>query len=1004
MNNLSAMNDRIACDLAAEDRERGITHALVPMDRPREYWEELSPSRNVLPPRAHARSDAPELSLDGVWEFRFSPHGDAPVDFLGDVLDAQTRADGWGTLAVPAHWQLNGFGSPIYTNRVYPFPVDPPYVPRENPTGDYRRTFTVPADWDVERVLLRFDGIDSLGTIWLNGEEVGIAAGSRLRNEFDVTALLRRGAENVLAVRVHQWSSGSYLEDQDMWWLSGIFRSVTLLGRPVGAIEDHFVHADYDSVTGDGQLRVDAVVAGGVAARVRVPELGIDIAAGEVARIPVEPWSAELPRLYAGELVSEGETIALRIGFRRVEVAGGELRVNGVPILLRGTNRHDYDPDTGRVISEERMRADIVMMKQFNVNAVRTSHYPPQARFLELCDELGLWVMDECDLETHGFFPVDWFHKLPGNPAEDPRWEATLVDRMQRLVERDKNSPSVIMWSLGNECGTGQNLGAMARWAKRRDPSRLLHYERDWSCEYVDVYSRMYSTHRELNLIGQRQEAPFPDADLDARRRNMPFLLCEYVHSMGNGPGGLFEYQEIFEQYPRLAGGFTWEWFDHGLRAHRADGEEYFAYGGDFGEERHDGNFIADGIVFPDGTPSPALHELKKVLQPVAFSFLPGKTIVHNKYDHRDLSHLRFVWELQRDGVRVDGGELAVGHTSAGDSLVLEMPALDVPAPSDRAAERVLTVRAVLAASTDWAEAGHEVAWGQSVLVPAAAAPVETSESPRSVGDHVALGEALFDRRSGALVSLAGIEIEAPAFDTWRAVIDNDRDFSWEPRESRWRQIGLDHPRHVVHGVEVSEEGIAVRGRLGFDGSDLGYATTMRWTAAEGAVSLAVEAEPLGNWDIPLPRFGIRLALPARFADVEWYGPGPGEAYSDSRQAARLGRWRRSIEEMQTPYMMPQENGNRIDARWLALSDGERMLRIDAHPHVDFTVRRWRSEDLDAAQHPYDLQPSDRVWLNLDAGQSGLGSGSCGPGVLPAQAMLPATFRYAVTFRSVVAS
>lgn len=994
MNNLSAMNDRVACDLAAGDRERGITHALVPMDRPFAYWEELFPSRNVLPPRAQSTTDAPHLSLDGEWAFRYSPDGDAPVDFLGDALDGHSGVADWTTLAVPAHWQLNGFGAPIYTNRVYPFPVDPPYVPQENPTGDYRRTFTVPTDWDVERVLLRFDGIDSLGTIWLNGAEVGVVAGSRLRSEFDVTALLRRDQENVLAVRVHQWSSGSYLEDQDMWWLSGIFRSVTLLGRPVGAIEDHFVHADYDAAMGEGTLSVDAVVAGGASARVRVPELGIDVAAGEVARVAVEPWSAERPRLYSGELVSSGETIALRIGFRRVEVVDSELRVNGAPILLRGTNRHDFDPDTGRVISEARMRADIVMMKQFNLNAVRTSHYPPSARFLELCDELGLWVMDECDLETHGFFPVDWFHKLPGNPAEDPRWEGALVDRMQRLVERDKNSPSVIMWSLGNECGTGQNLGAMARWAKLRDPSRLLHYERDWSCQYVDVYSRMYSTHRELDLIGQRQEAPFPDADLDAKRRNMPFLLCEYVHSMGNGPGGLAEYQELFERYPRLAGGFTWEWFDHGLRSHTADGEEYFAYGGDFGEERHDGNFIADGIVFPDGTPSPALHELKKVLQPVSFSFAGGRVGVRNGYDHRDLSHLRFTWELQADGDRVDGGDLALDDVAAGATVVL-----DVPAPARGAGEQVLTVRAVLAADTDWAPAGHEVAWGQSVTIPAASAPVAAGTAPHTEDDQIVLGAARFDRRTGGLRSLAGIDVDAPVFDTWRAVIDNDRDFSWEPREARWRQIGLDHPRHTVRAVESADDALAVRGRLGFVGSDLGYATTLRWTASEDAVSLAIEAEPLGDWDVPLPRFGIRMALPERFADVQWYGPGPGEAYSDSRHAARLGRWQRTVDELQTPYLMPQENGNRIDARWLSLSDGERTLRIDAHPQVDFTVRRWRSEDLDAAQHPFDLRPTERVWLNLDAGQSGLGSGSCGPGVLPAQRLLPATFRYAVTFR-----
>ncbi|MEV7694042.1 glycoside hydrolase family 2 TIM barrel-domain containing protein [Microbacterium sp. NPDC089189] len=989
MNNLSAMNDRVACDLAAEDRERGVAHDPVAMDRPLAPHEQLFPSRGTLPPRAHARSDAPELSLDGIWSFRYSATGDLPLDVIGAPGES---LDSWSTLAVPAHWQLHGFGAPIYTNRVYPFPVDPPYVPRENPTGDYHRTFTVPADWDVERILLRFDGIDSIGHIWLNGSEVGVVSGSRLRHELDVTPLIHRDAENTLVVRVRQWSSGSYLEDQDMWWLSGIFRSVTVMGRPVGAIDDHFVHADYDAVSGEGILRVES----SAPARVVVPELGIDIAAGDTVRVPVAPWSAEIPRLYEGMLVGEGETIAMRIGFRRVEVVDATVRVNGAPILLRGTNRHDYDPDTGRVVSEERMRSDIAMMKQHNINAVRTSHYPPPARFLELCDELGLWVVDECDFETHGFFPVDWFHKLPGNPTEDPRWERALVDRMQRLVERDKNSPSVIMWSLGNECGTGENLGAMARWAKQRDPSRLLHYERDWSCQYVDVYSRMYSTHRELDLIGRQQEAPFPDADLDARRRSMPFILCEYVHSMGNGPGGIAEYQEIFERYPRLAGGFTWEWFDHGLRAQTDDGREYFAYGGDFGEERHDGNFIADGIVFPDGTASPALHELKAAFQPVSFSLRGDSIRVANTYDHRDLAHLRVGWRVLIDGVANAEGVAELGHVPAGASATFPVPR---SAEGVVLGERVIEVRATLAQDTDWARVGHEVAWAQFVVGSPAPMPAAAGAAAIVHDDTIRVGPALLSRTSGALVSLAGVQVTTPTFDTWRAVIDNDRSFSWEPLEPRWRQIGLDRPEHTVRGIDITADGLEVRGRLGFAGSDLGYRTLQRWTASSDAVTLSVEAQPVGNWDVPLPRFGLRLSLPEEFSEVSWYGPGPGEAYADSHAAARLGRWRRTVDEMQTPYLMPQENGNRRQARSISLTGEGRTIRIDAHPTVDFTVRRWTTEALDAATHPHELVPSGRIWVNLDAGQNGLGSGSCGPGALPTARLLPGTFRYAVTFR-----
>jgi beta-galactosidase len=992
VNQLSAMNDRVAKDLAASDRERRLIDGPVAMDRPLTYFEELFPARGVLPPRADARSDAPELSLDGEWAFRLSGQADAAVDFTGDDEPA---GDAWGTIPVPSHWQLNGHGSPAYTNRLYPFPVDPPYVPAENPTGDYRREFTVPQDWDVERVLLRFDGVDSIGRVWLNGTELGIVTGSRVRSEFDVTDVLRRGERNVLAVRVHQWSSGSYLEDQDMWWLSGIFRSVTLLGRPVGAIGDHFVHADFDAETGEGILRVEA----DVPARVLIDELGIDVAAGEIVRLPVEPWSAEEPRLYSGELVSEGERVRLRVGFRRIEVVDGVIRANGRALLFRGTNRHDYDPDTGRSVTEDRMRGDIVMMKRYNLNAVRTSHYPPSARFLELCDELGLWVIDECDLETHGFFPVDWFHKLAGNPVEDPRWRDALVDRMQRLVERDKNRPSVIMWSLGNECGTGENLGEMARWAKHRDPSRLLHYERDWSCEYVDVYSRMYSTHRELELLGKRQEAPFPDADLDARRRAMPFILCEYVHSMGNGPGGLSEYQEIFERYPRLAGGFTWEWFDHGLRARTPDGEEYFAYGGDFGEERHDGNFIADGVVFPDGTPSPALHEMKKVFEPIRFEREARSIRLRNLYDLRDLSHVRIVWTVLDDGVEVARGDVPHAPVAAGSSVALELP--DSVWQARGRGEVVLTLHAVLAADTAWAPAGHEIAWEQFVLAAQPVLDAVRGAQPVADGERLTVGPAGFDARTGELRTLAGIAVGAPRFDTWRATIDNDRAFSWEPNDPRWRAIGLDRPHQRLTSAELVDDALVVRGRLGFGGSDLAFDTTVTWTADADAVTMRVQAAPIGDWDAPLPRFGMRMALPESFGDVEWYGPGPEESYTDSHRAARLGRWQRTVDELQTPYLMPQENGNRRHARWVRLGSADATLEITAHTVVDFTVRRWTSEDLDAATHPYELRASDRVWLNLDAGQTGLGSGSCGPGVLPAERLLPRSFDYAVTFRVV---
>jgi len=951
------------------------------------YLTDFLPRRGTLPPRAWARSDAPELSLNGEWAFRLAERADGADDFaLPEFDDA-----GWSRIPVPAHWQLEGHGAPAYTNRRYPFPVDPPRVPHENPTGDYRRNFEVPPEWDVERVLLRFDGIDSVGRVWLNGAELGITSGSRLASEFDVTTHIRRDGPNVLAVRVHQWSSATYLEDQDMWWLSGIFRDVTLLGRPADSIGDHWVHADFDAATGEGVLRVDA----DVPAHVTLPALGVHVAAGEEIRLAnVRPWSAEDPWLYDGELRSAGETVHLRVGFRTVEIVGDEFRVNGRRTLMRGVNRHDIDADTGRVVSEERMRYDIELMKQHNINAVRTSHYPPQARFLELCDELGLWVIDECDLETHGFFPVDWFHELAGNPAEDLRWRDALVDRMQRLVERDKNRPSVIMWSLGNECGAGPNLGAMAEWARHRDPSRPLHYERDWSTEYVDVYSRMYTSQADLELIGRGEEEPFADAELDRQRRGKPFILCEYAHSMGNGPGGLGEYQEIFEKYPRLAGGFVWELYDHGLRSHTADGVEYFAYGGDFGEELHDSNFIADGLAFSDGTPGPGLRELKAVYAPVQIAVSADCVTVTSRYDHGDTGRLGFTMRVERDGAETAVHTLPIPPVRPRQRAEFPLPALDLR-PGD-----IVTVSARLGEGELWAPADHEVAWGQFVVPRAVPAQASGARVTRRETE-LRVGPARLDRESGVLIGLGDVPVSGFAPDVWRAVIDNDRPFSWFPKEARWRQIGLHLARFRTDDVATTETDVVVTGYLGFPGSDLGYRLTQRWTAAGDAATLRISADPVGAWDIELPRFGLRLALPADFQRVEWDGLGPGEAYADARAAARQGHWRATVDELQTPHAFPQENGNRMDVSRLRLSSSGGTIEVNGHPTLQFTARPWTTEALDEAKHPYELRPDGHTWVNLDFGQNGLGSASCGPQATPSSRLLATRFDYSMTFRAI---
>ena len=508
-----------------------------------------------------------------------------------------------------------------------------------------------------------------------------------------------------------------------------------------------------------------------------------------------------------------GETVALRIGFRTVAVEDGELRVNGRRVLLRGVNRHEWDPDRGRAVTEAVMRRDVELMKAHNVNAVRTSHYPPHPRFLELCDELGLYVIAECDLETHGFQEVGW----RGNPSDDPRWRAAYLDRIARTVERDKNHPSIVMWSLGNESGIGANLDATAGWVRGRDPSRPLHYEHDLTSTLSDVHSRMYATHAEVDALGRREEPALEDPGLDARRRALPFVQCEYAHAMGNGPGGLADYQALFERHPRCQGGFVWEWIDHGIR--RPEGD--FAYGGDFGEPLHDGNFVADGLVLPDRTPSPGLLELKAVFAPVRISARG----IENLHLFRDLSHLTFAWALEVEGEPVAEGTLDPGPVAAGGTVPLPRPELP-SVPAGR--EAWLTVRALLAADEPWAPAGHEVAFGQLPVAPAAARGAARRSAARRRAARARRARrgararpGAFDAATGRLVRLGDLELDGPRLDVWRAPIDNDvGTHGPEQLAAAWRAAGLHRMTERVLGVEPEGDALVVRVRVAAAGRD----------------------------------------------------------------------------------------------------------------------------------------------------------------------------------------
>ncbi|MCW2872042.1 glycoside hydrolase family 2 TIM barrel-domain containing protein [Actinacidiphila oryziradicis] len=972
------------------------------------YVSDTTPGRGALrTARSWLHSDAPSRTLNGLWRFRLSAAVPVAEDFAAEGFDDS----GWDGIRVPSHWVLQGdgaYGRPIYTNVQFPFPIDPPYVPDENPTGDYRRHFDVPADWsEAERVVLRFDGVESLFKLWVNGDEIGSASGSRLAHEFDVTSSVRPG-DNVVAVRVHQWSAASYVEDQDQWWLPGIFRDVTVIARPAGGIEDVWLRTGFEN--GHGQVETEVTAdAAAFPVTLRLPELGIEqvwATAADVAPLDVdgvEPWSAEQPRLYNVTVSTAAESIAMRVGFRTVEIRGDQFLVNGRRVVFHGMNRHETHPERGRVFDEEHAREDLARMKRFNVNAIRTSHYPPHPRLLDLADELGFWVILECDLETHGFDKLDWV----GNPSDDPAWRETYLDRIQRTVERDKNHPSIVIWSLGNEAGTGSNLAAMSAWVHARDAGRPVHYEGDHAGEYTDIYSRMYSSVLETEQIGtdgSRSTLLNCTPAQGARQRTKPFLLCEYAHAMGNGPGALDQYEALVHEHPRLHGGFVWEWRDHGILTTAPDGAPYYAYGGDFGEVIHDGNFVMDGMLLSDDVPTPSLHEYKAVVQPVRFTFDGDEVAMTNLRHSADTSDLRFRWRVEHDGTLVDSGDMEVPVVAAGESARVPLPRIPVSQDS----ETWLTIDAVLAAGTAWAPDGHVIATAQLDRSTRRPAPgVRPGTNWRQSDGTLTLGIAEFI--DGSLVRLAGRAVAGPRLELFRAPTDNDEGASEEVEESDasiagvanaelWRRDGLDRLTTRRVSVERTAEALRTIAKVSAANSALSVMVESVWSLEGDELELRVEIEPSSGWLTVWPRIGIRFDLPDGAAPVdgaEWFGLGPLESYPDSLRAARTGRFSSTIRDLSVDYARPQETGHRSQLRQLALTSAStKVLRIATFPDTQgrrpgFTLSRHTPQQIAQAGHPFELPDSTTSHLIVDAAQHGLGSRACGPDVWPEFALRP---------------
>ena len=964
------------------------------------------------------------LSLCGRWKFHLAGRvEDAPAGFEAGDFDASA----WADIEVPGNWQMQGFDKPIYTNSQYPFPHELcPRVPEENPTGCYRTSFELPAGWAGRQVFVVFEGVDSALHLWVNGRLVGYSQGSRLPAEFNLTPYVRPG-RNVLAARVLRWSDGAWLEDQDHWWLSGIYREVYLYAAPPVHVRDVFARTDLDADGPGATLKVTAALAafGGEDlndCRVEINLYDADgrgvlpePAPGEIIARPsvvpraevecrvsaVRRWSAETPCLYGLVVVlrdASGQVVeaqSCKVGFREVCIRDGRLWVNGAAALLKGVNRHEHDDRRGKAVTEESMLADVRLMKRFNFNAVRTSHYPNHPRWYELCDEYGLYVIDEANIECHGIYD---------RPANDPAWMTAFCQRGMRMVQRDKNHPCVILWSLGNEAGFGPNHTALAGWIRQYDPTRPIHYEgamrdRSRSMLGTDVLCPMYPR------IGFGiDDRPFHRVRLDELLSDpadgRPIVMCEYAHSMGNSTGNLKEYWDVIRANDRLQGGFIWDWVDQGLWKTDADGRGYWAYGGDFGDKINDGNFCINGLIWPDRTPHPAMWECKKVQQPVQLSagdLARGEVRVTNEYSFVDLSHLAVAWDLCADGRTVQSGELPPLRTAPGASELVRVPF--VPPAVEVGVEVWLAVRFVLAHDTPWAGKGHVVAWEQ-FRVPFGAAPAEcpppagavsalvTDEAVCVAGEGFA---ASLCRRTGRIASLTagGAELiqAGPRVNLWRAPTDNDDNRNPIAPARRWRRAGLDRLVSAAEsvdlsGVEASAARVRVRSSLRAGGDEAFAADQTYVLWADGTIVIETRLTCRVELDL-LPRAGLALVLPAGLEDVTWYGRGPHENYCDRNFGAAVGVYRSTVDDLFVPYIYPQENANRTDVRWVCLAngDGAGLLAV-GDPVLQFSAHHYTLENLTVAAHTCDLRRVDDVHLYLDWRQAGLGSLSCGPPAL----------------------
>ncbi len=960
-------------------------------------------------------------SLNGRWKFRYSPNpASRPAGFERSDFDDKA----WSSITVPGNWEMQGFGMPIYTNIQYPFAFDAanPRVPREdNPVGSYRTSFTVPRDWDGRRVLLHFAGVDSAFYIWINGKRVGYSEDSRTPAEFDVTAFVTSG-QNTMAVEVYRWSDGSFLEDQDMFRMSGIFREVYVWSRAPVHIRDFESRGTLDLQYKDGTLDTAVTVrnlgttragasvtlelfdAAGkpvgapVTKKVNVPA-GQELAAKFLVpvRAPLK-WSADAPNLYTTRLtLKDGagkviEVIPSRVGFRKVEIKNARILINGQPALFKGVNRHEHSPDTGHYVDRALMIRDIELMKQHNVNAVRTSHYPNDPEWYELCDLYGLYVIDEANIESHGY-GNDEKNRL----ANDPAWKPAHLDRIERMVERDKNHPSVVIWSMGNEAGDGPNFAAAYQWLKARDAGRPVHYcgSTARGGSNSDINSFMY-------------DSPTAVVERAAKRPTMPLILCEYSHAMGNSNGGLKEYWDVFYSGTNAQGAFVWDWVDQGIRqpvpaAYRPAGgpnATFMAYGG-YWEDRvgvfNDNNFSQNGLIGADRKPHPGLLAIKYVYRYIHVTpvdLKAGTFKVRSWFDAVNIKDVaEGVWEVTKNGVRVASGplpDLDVAPRQERD-FSLALPAL----AAEPGAEYWLNVSFRLKGDARWAKKGHEVAWEQWKLPVevSAPAPAASSKRPLRIADgspYVRIGgrdfALVFDRLNGYLVSYsyksAPMIDRGPVPDFWRAMTDNDLG-AWKSVGTRartdatqdilvWREAGASWKVTDVQvgRVDESTATIVVRGLLPL--VDAKYTAT--YTIREnGELTVKAEYQPGAKPLAMMPRFGMELVVAPGFERMTWYGRGPAETYVD-RAFERVGVYASTVSAEWVEYSRPQANGNKADVRWVELANDKGVgLRVEGMPLVGVEAHHASRRQIEEAAYTYQITPRPEIYLTVDFMQMGAG-------------------------------